>query len=107
MKEKIRRNYLDIKSVNELVQAEKPLETLFIEKINPPNFQLNKFFYKEIGKKHHWKDRLMWNDKDWIKYLNSKGKSTYILKENNNLVGFFEQYFMKKIWIVKLHILEF
>ena len=96
MKEKIRRNYLDIKSVNELVQAEKPLETLFIEKINPPNFQLNKFFYKEIGKKHHWKDRLMWNDKDWIKYLNSKGKSTYILKENNNLVGFFEQIFYEE-----------
>ena len=96
MKEKVKRNYLDIKSINELVQAEKPSETLYIEKINPPNFHLNKFFYKQIGKKHHWTDRLIWNDKDWIDYLNSKGKSTYILKENDNLVGFFEQIFLEE-----------
>ena len=88
---KVHRNYLEIKSIKELVEVKKPLETLFIEKVVPSNFQLNKFFYKEIGKKHSWIDRLSWSDNNWINYLNTKGVLTYILKNKEDLVGFFEQ----------------
>ena len=35
---------------------------MMLEKVNPPDFQLNKFFYKEIGKKHRWTDRLIWSE---------------------------------------------
>ena len=91
MKNQVKRNYLEIKSIKELVEVKKPLETLFIEKVVPSNFQLNKFFYKEIGKKHSWIDRLSWSDNNWINYLNNKGVLTYILKNKEDLVGFFEQ----------------
>ncbi len=91
MKNQVKRNYLEIKSIKELVEVKKPLETLFIEKVVPSNFQLNKFFYKEIGKKHSWIDRLSWSDNNWINYLNTKGVLTYILKNKEDLVGFFEQ----------------
>ena len=93
MNKKIDRNYLEIYSLGELNKTKNPSSKFVIELINPPNFQLNKFFYKEIGKKHHWVDRLTWNDKEWIKYTTNNNTKTYILKKENDLVGFFELIF--------------
>ena len=86
---KVERNYLEIKSLDELVEVKEPLDNLILQKVDPPNFQLNKFFYKEIGKKHRWIDRLVWTDKNWIDYLNTTGINTYILKYKKDLVGYF------------------
>ena len=58
--------------------------------IQPSNFQLNKFFYKNVGKKHHWVDRLIWSDKQWIDYVSNEKVKTYVLNESKNLAGFFE-----------------
>ena len=80
MNNQVQRNYLEIKSISELIEVKKPLENLHLEKVESTDFQLNKFFYKEIGKKHSWIDRLTWNDKNWIDYLNTSGVFTYILK---------------------------
>ena len=91
MNNQVKRNYLEIKSINELVEEKKPLENLHLEKVLPADFQLNKFFYKEIGKKHRWVDRLVWSDKNWTDYLNTLGVATYVLKNKEDLVGYFEQ----------------
>ena len=93
MNKKVDRNYLEIKSLNELVESKKPSNNLILELIDPPNFQLNKFFYKEIGKNHRWVDRLIWNDKEWIEYTTNNNIKTYILKKENDLVGYFELIF--------------
>ena len=93
MNKKIDRNYLEIYSLGELNKTKNPSNKFVLELINPPNFQLNKFFYKEIGKKHHWVDRLTWNDKEWIKYTTNNNTKTYVLKKENDLVGFFELIF--------------
>ena len=93
MNNQIKRNYLEIRSINELVEENKPNENVILEKIDPPDFQLNKFFYKEIGKNHRWIDRLSWNDKKWINYINNSSVVTYILKNKEDLVGYFEQNF--------------
>ena len=69
MNSQVKRNYLEINSINELVIEEKPLNNLYLYKVDPPDFQLNKFFYKEIGKKHRWVDRLIWTDKTWDNYF--------------------------------------
>tara|TARA_Y100001970_G_scaffold95619_1_gene120429 strand:+ start:602 stop:1105 length:504 start_codon:yes stop_codon:yes gene_type:complete len=87
----IQRNYLEIKSINELIEVKKPIESLNLKKVEPADFQLNKFFYKEIGKKHRWLDRLIWSDKNWTDYTNSSNVFTYILKNKDDLVGYFEQ----------------
>ena len=82
---------------------------LILELIDPPNFQLNKFFYKEVGKKHQWVDRLVWNDKQWIEYTSNENAKTYVLKENKDLVGYFELIFHKEkneIEIAYLGLLE-
>ena len=92
----VKRNYLEIRSLKDLFELPKPSEKLNIELVDPPDFQLNKFFYKQIGKKLNWIDRLIWNDNKWINYLNNKNVYTYVLKEENNLVGYYEQIFDKE-----------
>ena len=93
MNNQVKRNYLEIRSINKLVEANKPNKNIILEKVNPPDFHLNKFFYKEIGKNHRWIDRLSWTDKNWINYISNSSVVTYILKNKEDLVGYFEQNF--------------
>ena len=69
MNKKVDRNYLEIYSLDDLIESKIPSDEFIIELIDPANFQLNKFFDKNIGKKHHWVDRLVWTDKQCIKYI--------------------------------------
>ena len=52
MTEEVKRNYLEINSLQDLIEGNKPSEDYSLSLIDPINFQLNKFFYKNIGKKH-------------------------------------------------------
>ena len=90
MTEVVQRNYLEIKSLKELKESHQLSAEYSINLIDPTNFQLNKFFYKNIGKDHKWVDRLIWTEQQWIDYISSDKVKTYILKKNEDLVGFFE-----------------
>ena len=90
MIKKVDRKYLEIKSLENLKISKPPNNSCIVKLVNPPDFQLNKFFYKQVGKKHRWLDRLEWNDQKWINYVGSEKVDTYILKDNKNLVGYFE-----------------
>ena len=90
MSKKVDRNYLEIQSLDDLVESKNPSNQFFIELIDPANFQLNKFFYKNIGKKHHWVDRLAWTDKQWTDYTGDKKVKTFVLKKQEDLVGYYE-----------------
>ena len=90
MTEEVKRNYLEINSLNDLKEGEQPSEDYKVNLIEPTDFQLNKFFYKNIGKKHKWIDRLIWTEEQWIKYVSNKNVKTFVLKNKKDLVGFFE-----------------
>ena len=83
---KISRNYLEIKSIDELNYSKSPNNKCELFEINPPDFQINKFFYKQIGNDHRWIDRLVWDDQKWISYVSNPNVKTYVLKENDDLV---------------------
>ena len=85
------RKYLEIKNLENLGEVKKPNINCKIFLVDPPDFQLNKFFYKQIGSRHQWNDRLLWNDHKWINYINNTKVKTYILKDKNEPAGFFEQ----------------
>ncbi len=87
---KIDRYYLEINSIKNLNKVKSPEKNLVLEKVEPPNIELNKFFYKNVGKNHRWVDRLVWDNLKWISYLENKNVHTYILKLNKDLVGYFE-----------------
>ena len=90
MTEEVKRSYLEINSLKDLKESEKPSEDYTVDLIEPTDFQLNKFFYKNIGKKHKWIDRLIWTEQQWIKYVSNKNVKTFVLKNKKDLVGFFE-----------------
>ena len=93
MIEKIERFYLEINTINDLKTKPISSDCFSLKEANKDNFDLNKFFYKQIGKRHQWVDRLIWQDKDWLKYISNENLRTYILKKENDLVGYFELIF--------------
>ena len=68
---KVDRKYLEINSIDEINLSKKPKSNCKVKKKNPPDFQINKFFYKQIGKSYRWIDRLVWNDTKWMDYTNN------------------------------------
>ena len=88
---KIQRYFFKIK-----IKDQKNLDFNFEKKISlerKKDFNINRFFYKEIGKEHFWRDRLIWTDKEWIKYVSNQNLETWIMKNNDELVGFYEKEF--------------
>jgi ribosomal protein S18 acetylase RimI-like enzyme len=88
--QEVKRNYLEISTLKELKEVNNISENYSLNLLDPSNFQLNKFFYKNVGKKHQWVDRLIWTDNQWIDYVSSKNVKTYIFKKKDDLAGFFE-----------------
>ena len=93
MIEKIERYYLEINSIKDLKIKTVPSESISIKEEDKNNFALNKFFYKQIGKKHEWIDRLIWQDKNWIDYVSNENLKTLILRKEKDIVGYFELLF--------------
>ena len=109
MTQEVKRNYLEINSLEDLNQGFKPSDDYTLNLLDPINFQLNKFFYKNIGNKHKWVDRLIWTEEQWIDYVSSKNVKTFVLKYKEDLVGFFELIYhqdKKEVEIAYLGILE-
>ena len=93
--EKIVRNYLEIKSLDELLEKKKPNTEYIVEKVSTNDFQLNRFFYKQIGQNHKWNDRLVWDNKKWMNYVSNPKVFTFVLKDNEDIAGFFELIYHK------------
>ena len=85
----VERNFLELKDLKNLKANSVNKTKLIVEKIKP-DFQLNKFFYKQVGKKYRWIDRLSWPDGKWIEYISNKNLETYVISISDDLVGFFE-----------------
>ena len=93
--EKIVRNYLEIKSLDELLEKAKPNTKYIVEKVSTNDFQLNRFFYKQIGQNYKWNDRLVWDNKKWMNYVSNPNVFTFVLKDNEDIAGFFELIYHK------------
>ena len=90
MIQEVQRNYLEINSIQDLNETIEPSGDYSLSLLEPINFQLNKFFYKNIGKKHRWIDRLAWTEAQWIDYVSNQNVKTYVFKFKDDLAGFFE-----------------
>jgi ribosomal protein S18 acetylase RimI-like enzyme len=97
MERTIDRFYLHIFSKNNLKKSnckEKNLEVI-LEK--EPTVDFCKFLYKEVGRDFFWRDRLKWSDQDWLNYISNDFFKLYILKQNNELAGYYELLYDPKI----------
>tara|TARA_E500000178_G_scaffold276440_1_gene275374 strand:+ start:483 stop:989 length:507 start_codon:yes stop_codon:yes gene_type:complete len=88
---KVKRYFLELK-FNEIKLNEINLpQNISIFLNEKKKFEINKFFYKQIGADHYWRDRLVWTDKEWLKYVCNDNFETWVLKKDGELVGFYEQ----------------
>jgi GNAT superfamily N-acetyltransferase len=90
---KVKRFFLEIKKEKFLNQSPSFPEKTEVFLDNEKNIDINKFFYRQVGKDHFWRDRLLWSDKEWKKYISNKHLETGMLKLDGKLIGFYEQEF--------------
>ena len=92
MVSRVQRYFLELKDFSNTIDLNLPANyQILLDDKN--DFQLNKFFYKQIGLDHYWRDRLLWSDKEWIKYVTNKNLETHVLKKGDDLIGYYEQEF--------------
>ena len=85
MNKKVERNYLEISYLEDLKDSSNLSERYSINFVDPVDFQLNKFFYKNIGKNHNWIDRLQWEENQWINFTTKENLKTFVLKKNRSV----------------------
>ena len=109
MTQEVKRSYLEINSLEDLKEPAVNWADYSLNLLDPPDFQLNKFFYKNVGKNHKWIDRLIWSESQWIDYTSNQNLKTFIFKNKEDLAGFFELIFYpekKEIEIAYFGLLE-
>jgi GNAT superfamily N-acetyltransferase len=88
---KVKRFFLEIKR-NKSLNTQKNLTNkikIYLDK--EKNININKFFYRQIGIDHFWRDRLLWPDKEWQRYVDNTNLQTGIMKLDGEMIGFYEQ----------------
>ena len=106
---KVQRFFLELKNEkknNQLIDFPKNVK-IFLD--TEKDIYINKFFYRQIGKDHFWRDRLLWSDKEWEKYINNKNLETGIMRLDGELIGFYEQEFhaiKNEIELIQMGILK-
>jgi len=106
---KVKRFFLEIKKEQYLKQAPISPEKIQVFLDKKKDININKFFYRQIGKEHFWRDRLLWSDKEWHKYVDNINLDTGVIKIDNELIGFYEQEFHKEkneIELIQMGILK-
>ena len=93
---KVKRFFLEIKKKQFLNKPPIFFKQTEVYLDKEKDININKFFYKQIGKDHFWRDRLLWSDKEWHKYVSNINLETGIMKFEKDLIGFYEQEFHKE-----------
>ena len=106
---KVQRFFLELKKNKKqnqkIIFYKDPKISIEIDK----DININKFFYRQVGKDHFWRDRLLWSDNEWKNYMNNKNLEIGIMRTKDNLVGFYEQEFHEEkneIELIQMGILK-
>lgn len=84
------RTYLELRSLSELKPAPEPREGVRVDRVGTcaPAFWRN--LYEEVGRAHHWVDRLAWSDDTIRAYLEDPAVSLWVLSVDGAVAGYFE-----------------
>mgnify|MGYP001352344048 CR=1 FL=1 len=106
---KVQRFFLELKKEKKSIKQIILPENLKIYLDEERDININKFFYRQVGKDHFWRDRLLWSDKEWKKYIGNKNLETGIMKISGELAGFYEQEFhqgQNEVELIQMGILK-
>lgn len=58
--------------------------------IAPPKPELNRRFYRFVGARWEWTDRLQWSEDEWHRYVHRDALETWVGRLHGRSVGYFE-----------------
>ena len=58
--------------------------------VAPPSPELNSRFYRDVGARWNWTDRLPWTENDWRHYVDQPAVTTWVGRWDGQEVGYFE-----------------
>ena len=82
--------YLEMRSPGELRAARDPGAGVRVERAEVPLPELNRFFYAEVGREHHWVDRAGWTIEQWRAYVERPELETWLVHERGTPAGYAE-----------------
>lgn len=84
------RTYLEMRAPSDLTHAPAPDASWRVERVLdcPPGFW--RFLYTEVGRDHHWVDRLPWSHEEISAYLADPTVSVWLLTVWGAPAGYFE-----------------
>jgi GNAT superfamily N-acetyltransferase len=84
------RTYLEMHTASDLAEAPAPSAGVLVERVEQCAPALWRTLYSEVGREYHWVDRLPWSDDDIRRYLADPALELWILRESDELAGYFE-----------------
>ncbi len=82
--------YLEQDSPRCLSAARDPGEHVEVRRAEVPLGSLHRYFYEAVGRRHHWIDRLGWDDAVWQSYAERPGLELWIVHDRGTPAGFAE-----------------
>jgi len=86
----VTRTYLEMREERQLVPASLADPGLRIERVQDCPASFFRYLYVEVGRAHHWVDRLPWTDAHIRAYLASPSVSLWVLFAGGAPAGYFE-----------------
>jgi ribosomal protein S18 acetylase RimI-like enzyme len=84
------RRYLEMLTPRDLRAASAPFEGVRIERVTARAPSFWRYLYAEVGRAHHWIDRLPWTDEDIVRYLSDPAIQLWVMTSGGAPAGYFE-----------------
>jgi len=84
------RTYLEMRDPAALDGAPAPGPGIVVQREENAPAHLWRFLYTEVGREHHWVDRLGWTDDEIRAYLADPALELWVLRMNGETAGYFE-----------------
>lgn len=84
------RTYLEMDSPEALRASRVPRDPPRLDRLEECPLSFFRYLYAEVGRPHHWTDRLNWNDEQVRVHLADPGVSLWLLSSGGAPAGYFE-----------------
>lgn len=82
--------YLEMTAAAELRPAPLPAADAALRRVAPPDWQVNRRMYQQVGAGYCWTDRLVWTESTWRNYVERPELETHVLEIAGAPAGYFE-----------------
>ena len=90
MKTEVTITYLEMDHPKAFRPSSGKVPNLECRRVDPPDPEINRYFYSTVGRDWFWIDRLVWTEQQWRDWSDRPELETWIGYLNDEQVGYFE-----------------